>query len=260
MRLRDFKGLLNKYRLQLLAHEEPHAGWHVFDFTVPNGLHWQPGQHITLSLPGRKLHGRSWRTFSIASTPAEGMVRIAIHCNDEVSDFKQALCQLAVGEHVSVRGPIGWFTRQEDVSPIVMVANDIAITAVRALLKDFVQHAALPVTLIYISKDHHLFQDEFKQMATENQLLNIHLVRYREKASQPLLEAVTSHGSSAYYYLTGSPQMIRGIVSTLRRARVTGKRVFSCPFHRPFNGRVKSDDVNYGFGDTYDNLDAAAVR
>ena len=99
------------------------------------GLTWVPGEHGIFTLPSKKIEGRKYRLFSIASIPEEGFILLGTRTGKEISSFKQALLTMKPNEKVALRGPFGWLKIQDETSPIVMFANGVGIALIRALLK-----------------------------------------------------------------------------------------------------------------------------
>lgn len=103
-----------------------------FIFEAPPTFTFKAGQwcDFTILLPDGTPETRS---LSIASSPAEGAVRVA--CRMRPSAFKEALKAMQPGTAVHVRGPMGAFTLPEDSArPVVFLAGGIGITPVRSIV------------------------------------------------------------------------------------------------------------------------------
>jgi len=124
MKLSDFKTLRNKTSVKLIRKEQHEDNQYVFEFDA-GSVSWRPGEHGIFSMPSNKVKGKKWRAFSVASTPDEGVIRIATKITDKSSSFKRHLKNLKKGDKIAVRGPFGWFYRRDEHTPIVMVATGV---------------------------------------------------------------------------------------------------------------------------------------
>jgi ferredoxin-NADP reductase len=109
------------------------------------------GQYVVLTLPHTDVDDRGIeRAFTIASSPADRLVRITTRLNRESSSFKRALLRLAPGATLGASGPYGNFVLPDDDTPSVFIAGGIGITPFRSMLGDLLTSGnRRQITLLY---------------------------------------------------------------------------------------------------------------
>ncbi len=85
------------------------------------------------------------------------------------------------GDIIRLRGPFGWFTLQDEHSPVVLIAGGIGITPIRALMKEFEKGNKRAVSMIYSAKNEHLFKDELKVIADKDPQIKANFVHNKDK-------------------------------------------------------------------------------
>ena len=166
MKLSDFGGLLKKTELKFISAENVSGDYWVVKLEPAKGMTWIPGEHGIFTIPGKKLTGKKWRAFSVASTPREGNILLGTRTGAITSNFKNALFSLKPGEKVNVRGPFGWFKLQKGEKQIVMFATGVGITPIRALAFELKEHPEVNAELIQTGK-YHLFREEIEKLTEE---------------------------------------------------------------------------------------------
>jgi ferredoxin-NADP reductase len=194
------------------------------------GFSWEAGEHGIFKLSNRKVKGKKWRVFSVASVPKEGVMTIGTRTGKDIFSFKKELISMKEGDKVSIRGPFGWFKIQDSTSPMVMVAGGVGITPIRALIKQLEKDSARPVELVYSSSDYHLFDDEIQAVALGNKKITIYKTNSSEETRSALATLVDNYKGEAYYFVSGSQAFIGGIKEQITETGVKGKRVIRDPF------------------------------
>lgn len=107
----------------------------VFAGTVP----FVAGQYIELALPHKTADSRGVRrTFTIASSPGDMMVRFGIKVPETSSTFKRTLMALESGNRVQATRVAGDFVLSKDPDePILFVAGGIGITPLISFLRSY---------------------------------------------------------------------------------------------------------------------------
>ncbi|WP_054900593.1 MULTISPECIES: pyridoxamine 5'-phosphate oxidase family protein [unclassified Pseudomonas] len=93
-----------------------------------------PGQHIPVRIP---LAGAAplIRTYSLSSAPSDGHLRISVKAQGPASRYLHE--QIAVGDTLQVRLPMGSFTLQGDSDrPLVLIGAGVGITPLMAMLRE----------------------------------------------------------------------------------------------------------------------------
>jgi len=230
MKLSDFKGLFKKGTLTIESVKNTSGDYYEIKMKPEPGLTWNPGEHGIFKLPGRKIQGKKWRAFSVASLPEEGIMTIGTRTGKEISNYKKELISMEKGDKVTVTGPFGWFKIQDSVSPIVMVAGGVGITPIRALLKHLETATTRPVDLIYSSSDHYLFMDEIQAIVASNKQITLYKTSSKEETAIIVTELADKYKMGAYYYISGSQPFIGAIKKYLTRKGIKSKRIINDPF------------------------------
>ena len=97
-------------------------------------LRFHPGQYVDIEIPGSDEH----RSFSMANPPGgDGRLEFLIKCYPG-GRFSGLLCDggIAVGQHLTVRGPYGVFTlRQKSERPLLFIGGGAGMAPILALLR-----------------------------------------------------------------------------------------------------------------------------
>ncbi len=228
MKFSDLAGIRKKSTIQLINKENPIEDKFVFTFTIPIGLTWRPGEHGIFRLKG--IEGKKWRAFSITTTPLEGVLQIATKISENPTPFKARLRAMEPGDLIKLRGPFGWFTVQDENSPILCIANGIGITPIRALLVSLKENRSREVHLIYAAKEKHLFQEELEAVCEANPKISISFVHDRDAVATEIMVHANKYGNNAYYYLSGSNRANKSNHTLLKEQGIQGSRIIQDPF------------------------------
>lgn len=243
MKLIGFKGLLKKSIALVDSIENPYGDYYIIRMRFEQDLSWRPGDHGIFTIPSYTINGNRWRAFSVASVPYEGVLMIGTRTGKTPSSYKQHLINLKQNDVINVRGPFGWFPIKDDTTPIVFVADGVGITPVRASLKQ-IEHPTevsrsrdsaeneneREITLIYASSDYYLFGYEIQTIAENNPNIHLLLTNSSEEAQMMLKQYIKRFGNKAYYYVSGSPHMIRSIRKIIK-SRVKRSRIITDPYY-----------------------------
>jgi ferredoxin-NADP reductase len=230
MQLSDFRGLLKSRSYALRNRYEAEDGCMVFEFTAHQETHWLPGQHGIFTIPKAVVTGQKWRAFSVASIPEEKVIKIATKISDTPSSFKTALRKLKPGQEIKMRGPFGWFHFQDEVSPVVMIAGGVGITPFLALLKELEKGSQREVTLIYSARESYLFKADIDTIADKNANINLVYLHTKEELSATVQAYANQIGNQAYYFVSGSPGMIKSVQQMLKAKNVNRSRIINDSF------------------------------
>jgi len=208
----DYFGVFNTINLTLQEHAVEDSGAHSFVFSPEKPISWKAGQHSIFTLPERKVTGKKWRAFSIASAPHEKVIRIGTNIPDEPSSFKQELLKLKVGDSIHMRGPFGEFYLKPHIRHVIGVVGGIGITPLRSIIADATfKKNPTPITLLYSAKDKYTYKEELDTWAKENSNLNITYTHTPEEVNTNLDTLLHTYENSAHYFISGSPRMINAL-------------------------------------------------
>jgi ferredoxin-NADP reductase len=230
MKLSDFRGLFRKTDIRLIQTTRHPDDQYEFDFKSDKLIPWRAGEHAAFTLPGKRVSGKTFRGFSIASIPDEGILKIATKIGNDPSSFKAHMRAMVHGDTIRLRGPFGWFTLQDEHSPVVLIAAGIGITPLRALMKEFEKGNKRTVSLIYSAKGEHLFKDELKAIADKDPQIKASFIHHRDESSKLINKNISAYGPSAYYYISGTRPMIKSIITKLRSKGIPRRQIITDPF------------------------------
>ncbi|MCD5381589.1 MAG: FAD-dependent oxidoreductase, partial [Candidatus Pacebacteria bacterium] len=202
---------------------------HSFVFEVPKNLSWEAGQHGIFTIPKRRVEGRKWRAFSVASSEKEGVIRIATHICDEPSDFKKKLLELVPGDTINMRGPFGEF-HVVKTKHAIGIAGGIGVTPLRAIAYEIANDIITDVTLdlIYAGKNgRYTFQNDWTEFEKHSKI-NVYYVDTADEVNDALDSKAQTFKNHASYYISGSPGMARALHNRLKSQGVT--KIISDPF------------------------------
>ena len=220
-----------KFLAKLKARQEIAERTMAFRFEKPASFEFIPGQFIDITLlnPKETDSEGNTRGFSIASAPDEDFIMVATRLRDTA--FKRVLKSIPLGAEVRVEGPFGNLRLHNDkMRAAVVLTGGIGITPFRSILL----HAAtekLPhhIFLFYANRrpEDAPFLSELQELEKKNPNFKlIACMSEMEKSSQPwsgerglinhaLLEKYLKGVSSAVYYITGPPAMVKAMHTIL---------------------------------------------
>lgn len=227
-----YSGIYRVTDLRLV--EKKQEGDHIYSFTLAadNLPTWHAGQHSIFTLPGKPVEGKTWRPFSVAASPKEGVVKIGTIISDEPSSFKYHLSSLQPGETVRMHGPYGEFFIKPKMKKIVGVAGGIGITPFRSILMDLAEDNDSPeVNLIFsAANNNYAFKAELEECRQKNPKLGIKYTATPEEVNAELNKLIDENGNNAYYFLSGPPKMIEALRKTLHDRHIPWNHVINDPF------------------------------
>lgn len=230
MKLSDLKGLFQTADIPLIRSRRIRGNQYVFDFGIEGLQPWRPGEHGAFYFKGKHVSGKPYRGFSIASIPEEGVLKIATRIGDDPSSFKAHLRAMIPGDVIRIRGPFGWFTLRDQHSPVVLIAGGIGIAPLRALLKTMEKDNKRMVTLIYSAGNDHLFKEELQAIGNKDPKIKLWFLHSRDELLKIVNKSITAYGPSAYYYLSGTPAMLKDLIRHLKSKGIPRKKIITDPF------------------------------
>jgi CDP-4-dehydro-6-deoxyglucose reductase len=157
----------SRMQARLIEWAEIAPGVRHFVFEAPEvaRLDFVPGQFVSFSdiVEGKEIT----RAYSIASAPSEGN-RFEL-CLNRVDDgaFSPHLFDLAAGDSVEMRPPLGLFVLRQPPRDTLMVATGTGIAPFRSMLHAQLDEKSPAFTLLFgVRHESHLFyRKEFEEMA-----------------------------------------------------------------------------------------------
>ncbi|MFE7060759.1 FAD-dependent oxidoreductase [Sutcliffiella sp. NPDC057660] len=212
--LKDTFAILKKSDLSFLKRYKETDGVYTFLFEKEKDLTWHAGQHGLFTITHRKIK-KATRPLTVASTPAENVVKITTAISDKPSEFKKALLELEEGMKIRMNGPVGSFY-PNDNSPALFIAGGIGITPFRAIVKHMEAEGnriEKQVRLLYLdSGKSYIYKDEFDKQTS----MDVTYLASRDELYQEMDKFITSNNNNAKYFIAGSKSMVESITSHLK--------------------------------------------
>jgi ferredoxin-NADP reductase len=224
------------FMAKLQSRQEVAEGTMAFCFDKPAGWTFMAGQFIDLTLiapPETDAEGNT-RGFSIASAPFEAPIMVATRLRDTA--FKRVLKTLPLGTAVRIEGPFGDLRLHHNVArPAVVLSGGIGITPFRSILLQAAhEKRSQRIVFFYGNRrpEDAPFLAELRALAREDahvtfiptmsEMEKSHLPWDGERGfiDQQMLATYLPGVTSAVYYLTGPPGIVRGLRTVLAAAGV----------------------------------------
>ncbi|QWB95953.1 hypothetical protein KHQ89_00305 [Mycoplasmatota bacterium] len=127
-----------------------------------------------------------------------------------------------------MRGPFGWFTKQDETSPMVLLALGVGVTPIRALLNE-TKDMTKQVNVVYAS-NYYLFKKEIDQIVENNNQIHISYVETIEETEKAYTALAMQYKNTAYYYISGNKASIDAISKKLKNLGIKKSRLIFDPF------------------------------
>jgi len=221
---------------KLTGRREVASGTMAFFFDKPASFTFEAGQFVDITLlnPAETDSEGDTRHFSIASAPYEDTLMVATRMRD--SAFKRVLKTLLLETEVKIEGPFGNLRLHNDAArPAVVVSGGIGITPFRSILMQAAKEKrSHRIFFFYANRrpEDAPFLDDMVRLARENPRLTFvptmtemdgsHLPWEGERGriDQHLLTRYLKGATSAIYYVTGPPAMVKGLRTLLKASDV----------------------------------------
>jgi ferredoxin-NADP reductase len=234
------------FMAKLQSRQEVAEGTMAFCFDKPADWTFVAGQFIdlTLIMPSETDAEGNTRGFSIASAPFEATIMIVTRLRDTA--FKRVLQTLPLETEVKIEGPFGDLRLHRNAKqPTVMLSGGIGITPFRSILLQaahdkrsqrifFFDGNRRPEDAPFLAEMRALEHEDthFTFIPTMSQMEQSSLPWDGERGfiDQQMLARYVPGITSASYYLTGPPGMVRGLRTVLTAAGVDGDDIHTEEF------------------------------
>ena len=211
-----------KLFLRFISKREIAANTWEFTFAKPEGFTFTAGQYVEWMLPHEAKDSRGLRRyFTIASSPTESVVRLALKVMPEKgSTYKQALMQLDEGEEIIVSQLSGDFVLPKAVETKVgMIAGGIGVTPFMsqlAWMKESGKHYNTRLYYCCNTMAEVAYQDEFRRWSEHMPLVMIPVIAGEEVVppmekgfvTAEMLARRTPDYKERTWYISGPPGMV----------------------------------------------------
>ena len=146
-------------------------------FEVPGWPGHRPGQHVDVRLTAEDGY-QAERSYSIASAPEDGRVALTVERLDDGEVSPYLVDELAVGDGVELRGPIGgYFVWEAQLGgPLLLVAGGSGVVPLMAMLRHRAAAGSSVTTrLVYSSRslEEVIYRQELERLAASDDGLEV---------------------------------------------------------------------------------------
>lgn len=204
-----------------------------FVFKKPNGFSFAAGQYLEWMLPHEKSDNRGARRyFTIASSPTEPDVKVAMKITKNRSTYKSALEGLDIGQTIIASQLAGDFLLPHDTqTKLGFIAGGIGVTPFRSHTQYMMDSDKKHDTVLYYcsnTKAEIAYQDTFLKAAHELEFVFVPVIR-DEIVEAPaesgyltidILKRHTPDYQERTWYISGPPRMVNAYRKLLSTAGV----------------------------------------
>ena len=209
-----------------------------FVFKKPSGFSFEAGQYLEWMLPHKNSDSKGVRRyFTIASSPTEADVKVAMKITEKRSSYKQALLQMDTEQYVTASQLAGDFLLPKNTqTKLGFIAGGIGITPFRSLTKYMIDSDTRHDTVLYYCNNLHeeiAYADFFADAERVFQFKCIHVIA-NETVSAPIesgfitlemLKRRTPDYLERVWYVSGPPGMVNAYGALLRKAGIPHKHI-----------------------------------
>lgn len=231
--------LRRKLKLRLLSVRTLADQTFEFVFEKPAGLRFQSGQYLEWMLPHERPDTRGVRRyFTIASSPTESVVRLALRTvPNGGSSYKTRLAQLQPGEMIIASQLAGDFLLPKDSSvKLGFIAGGIGITPFRSHIQYMADSETAHDTILFYCNNTRAdiaYETEFASASQRIPLQVVHVIA-KETVLPPfetgfvdvaMLERQAPDYRERTWYLSGPPGMVNAYETMLAKAGVPTTKI-----------------------------------
>lgn len=219
------------YRLALpLSWKQIGGNIGIFAFVPTQKIVYTPGQYMEWTLPHRLPDSRgNRRYFSLASSPTEKELLLAVKFYSPSSSYKKRLATLQKDEKIVASQIAGDFVLPKDLTqPLVFIAGGVGIVPYRSMIK-YILDKNLQVNIVLLYADHSqndfIFTDIFNA-AEKNGLRSIYTITDKTLVPEKwqgevgyitaeMIKKVIPNYKDRIFYLSGPQLMVDRYAATL---------------------------------------------
>jgi ferredoxin-NADP reductase/Na+-translocating ferredoxin:NAD+ oxidoreductase RnfD subunit len=230
--------LKRKLKLKFIKMREIASNTYEFSFEKPLNLKFTAGQYLEWMMPHDKSDKRGIRRFfTIASSPTENVLKIALKFPESTSSFKQALKNLKVGNVIIASQLSGDFTLPKDTSKkIAMVAGGIGVTPFRSQIKQMIDKNEFRDTVLFYcnnTKEEVAYSGLFVEAENKLPLQTVYVLAKEQPApeyetgylSAEIIKKYAPDLLQRVWYVSGPPMMVNSTTKILKELGVSTKNI-----------------------------------
>ncbi len=197
-----------------------YRGYRIVKLKSQKRFTFSPGQNAEFEISQNICQECGSKTFSIASSPTESFIMFATIVDGRRSLYKRTLEKMIPGDVINIWGPYGHFTLERGAKKIVMIFHSIGVTPIRSMIV-YSSDTGSDQRLLAIhidEKGDFLFREDLESAARRSE--NIEVMWRREMVRASEIKNLISDIEKSIFYVSGSPQKVREIITILRDAGV----------------------------------------
>jgi ferredoxin-NADP reductase/Na+-translocating ferredoxin:NAD+ oxidoreductase RnfD subunit len=210
-----------------------------FVFKKPTDFYFRAGQYLEWMLPHEKADDRGARRyFTIASSPTEDVVRLALKVPENPSTYKQSLTDMKVGEQLIASQLAGDFLLPTTPQYMLgLIAGGIGITPFRSQLRYLHDQGRIVDTVLFYcapTSADLAYKDELKEYQPDLCLVPVLDSTEDNQDKDNVIEgylttaSLTKHAPDyleRHWYLSGPPGLVNAYKKLLLQAKVPRRNI-----------------------------------
>ena len=193
-------------------------------FRRPKGFNYLPGQWAFLTVDNQEE--QKTKPLSFSSSPTEDYLEFTKRLTGH--EFSNAFETLEIGDTVTIRGPNGKLTLQENHKKICMLSGGIGITPLRSMIRYSTdRELKTSIVLLYSNRfdDAIAFMDDFDEMQVRNPNFRVIIAITRPSSTwkgltgrinREMIEEKVLDYAERIFYFCGPKLMVDAMVVILR--------------------------------------------
>jgi glycine betaine catabolism B len=202
-------------------------------FKKPLEFDYLPGQYVVLILGDGPNQMK--KPFTLSSSPTEDFLEITKKLTGH--PFSNALAELKPGDKVSINGPYGIFTFQEECNNIGMLSGGIGITPLRSMIKYSIdKNISANIVLLYSNSNETdiAFREELELVQKEHPKIKVINTITRPgpdwkgvtgRINAEMVKKYIPDYMGCTFFTCGPAKMVESMVSLLRELEVPEKQI-----------------------------------
>lgn len=211
------------YNLKLERVEVEAKDTYTFYFEKPESLFWKEGDHTHFFMPNKEIIRENVRHFSFATMPYEDTVAITTRLRGELSEFKEYLQGMKIGDLLGMAKVGGEFTLVRKNKPVILISQGVGIATMRPIIVEFGRDnegvEALQSLNIDSSGDY-IYEELMEVYNKEIENFYHKYVNNREEFYQKIDFIIENNGNKAYYYIVGSDLFMDSVSKYLNERKI----------------------------------------
>jgi phenol/toluene 2-monooxygenase (NADH) P5/A5 len=204
-----------------------------------DGMEFQAGQYVNLTIPGLEEQPRA---FSIANPPSEpNLIELNVGLVEGGPGTTYIHKELKVGDELKMSGPYGrFFIRVSAPEPMIFLAGGSGLSSPKSMILELLENKdERPITLIYGARNHNelYYRELFEELDKEHSNFTyIPAVSAEPEGSdwegargfvhEVAMEKFNNNFDGHKAYICGPPPMVDACINALMKGRLFEKDIY----------------------------------